>query len=128
MLDAGFIDFNPPESTPSGFEVRVDQSPAKVSNDLKINLQDFSDSTRQVTTEPEFTADLQVIEDHLDKICTSRMKLLAAAYSATKTTNQQKEMLARIEMIENEIDSTAPRYGEAEWKLLESFNKAIEAL
>ena len=128
MLDSGFVDFNSPESTPSGYETQVSKSasaPVAIDEDFTIDLQDFSLSTQvRYTVYPDATDD----EVRVEKICGDRMRLLARTYSEEKASDHQKEMLARIEMIEEELENSVPRYGEAEWKLLESFKAAIDAL
>jgi len=127
MLDTNFIDFNSPDSTPSGYEIPSDQGTAQIGYDLRIDLQDFSSFTK-VLPLALAEAENEGEDAHLDKICGDRMRLLAKAYSDEKANANQKEMMARIEMIEEELENTSPRYGEAEWKLLESFKKAIDAL
>ncbi len=64
----------------------------------------------------------------LDKKCSDRLTLLARAYGEKQASEDQRALLARIEMIESEIEATTPRYTEADWALLERFKESIDKL
>lgn len=124
-----FIDFNSENSTPAFYyqENREQNWLDKnnIRDQLKIDLQSLPHTWREQNNANSLGVESDVT---FEKRCNDRLILLARAYGKNQVSENQREVLARIEMIESEIDSKVPRYDEEDWKLLEDFKVSLAKL
>lgn len=57
-----------------------------------------------------------------------RLALLAKEYTQKLNPNLNRDIKARIKILENEIDNACPRYTEEDWALLEKFTASVNKL
>lgn len=127
-----FIDFNSENST----QVYYHQSAQENGEQGWLDKNNIRDQLRiDLRPVPHLVVDQDGIDSlgeefdvTFEKRCNDRLTLLARAYGKNKASDNQREVLARIEMIESEIDSKVPRYNEEDWQLLEDFKVSLEKL
>lgn len=127
-----FIDFNSENSTPAFYHQSVQENnqqswfdESNIRDRLSINLVPFPQAKKE---EAGSSPVIEEVDVSFDKRCNDRLILLARAYGKNQASENQREVMARIEMIESEIDSKVPRYSEKDWQLLEDFKESLSKL
>lgn len=127
-MNDDFVSVNSENTTPSAIYQWVSESDThshqQIVNDLNKKLYINLQPSEMVTSETDGSEKLV----GLDKRSNDRLALLARAYGQKQAPVDQRELIARIQMIEGEMEATTPRYTKEDWELLEQFNQSIEKL